>query len=412
MWHAAALSRAVARHGLQRLALQTKNAARVHAALPRTLRRFAIPSFQRSFASASSLPKDPADRPARSGDEESSAAVATATSTASGDDDQDKPLDTWTSFKRTARFAQVARKEIAYGLLFLPLALSSSLALPFFVGNIIDSVVGPLADVGSVPLDEFYGFTRLQVTVGGLLGISVFGAAASVGRSYFINLATEKIVQHLRIDLFKDILGKEVEFFDRNKTGDLMNRLSADTSLIGSALTESVSMAIRGAATMALGTGFLFYTSWELALVSTASLLPMLILSRLYGQFIKRRTKEQLEVYGLASSVAEEVVGNIRNTLIFNRQDYATRRYSEQVDAAFEIGKDVAFRRGMFMGSTNFVLSVSILAALGYGSMMVANNTLSPGQLTTFLLYSVNVAGASFQLTVRTWLLVACSRRP
>ena len=180
-----------------------------------------------------------------------------------------------------------------------------------------------------------------------------------------------------------------------------MNRLSADTSIISSALTESVSIAIRAAATLTLGTGFLFYTSWELALVSTACLAPMLFLSKVYGGYIKRLTKEQLEVYGLASSVAEEVLANIRNTVSFNREDFSRERYGKQVDAAFGIGRDVALRRGLFMGSTNFVLSMSILAALGYGSMMVANGTLSAGQLTTFLLYSVNVAGASFQMTVR-----------
>jgi ABC-type bacteriocin/lantibiotic exporter with double-glycine peptidase domain len=312
-----------------------------------------------------------------------------------------KKPSTWASFKRTTRFASVAQREIVYGLLFLPAALSSTLALPFFVGNIIDSVVGPLAEVSSIPVEGLGGLTRLQATVSALLGISVFGALASTARSYYINLAAEIIVRHLRTDLFADVLRKEVEFFDRNKTGDLMNRLSADATLIGSVLTESVSMALRSVGTLTLGTAFLFYTSWELALVSTASLVPMLLLSRVYGDFIKRRTKEQLQVFGAASSVAEEFISNVRSTLIFNRQAHAAQRYAEQVDAAFAIGRDVAFRRGLFMGSTNFVVSMSILAALGYGSMMVAKGALSPGQLTSFLLYSVTVAGASFQVTVR-----------
>jgi hypothetical protein len=313
-----------------------------------------------------------------------------------------KETANWASAKRAARFATVAKREIVLGLMFLPVALSSTLALPFFVGNILDNVVGPLATVGNLPVAAYGGLTQLQATVAALLGISVVGAGASVGRSYFINLALEKIGQHLRRDLFGSYLDKEVEFFDRNKTGDLMNRLSADTAIIGTAVTESVSIAIRGVATLTLGTGFLFYTSWELALVSTATLLPIMLLSRVYGSFIKQRTKRQLEVLGQGSAAAEEAVSNIRNTFIFNRQDFALGKYARQIDAAFEVGREIAYRRGLFMGATNLVLSLSILSAVGYGSMMVANGTLSPGQLTSFLLYSINVGGASFQLTVRS----------
>ena len=98
------------------------------------------------------------------------------------------------SFKRTARFGSIAQKEIGIGLLFLPLALSSNLALPFFVGNIIDLVVGPVSSLGEQSGDlaeEFFGgLTELQAMVGGLVGISIFGAGASVFRSYYINLGS------------------------------------------------------------------------------------------------------------------------------------------------------------------------------------------------------------------------------
>ena len=109
------------------------------------------------------------------------------------------------SFKRTARFGSIARKEIGIGLLFLPLALSSNLALPFFVGNIIDLVVGPVTSLGEqsgdLAEDFFGGLTQLQTMVGGLVGISIFGAGASVFRSYYINLgsvATLIIFSHQR----------------------------------------------------------------------------------------------------------------------------------------------------------------------------------------------------------------------
>ena len=107
-------------------------------------------------------------------------------------------------------------------------------------------------------------------------------------RSYFINLSSEIIVKHMRRDLFGSMVCKNVAFFDKSKTGDLTNRLAADTTVIANTLTETVSMALRGAGSMVMGTAFMVYSSWELALVAGLTLFPLVGVTRVYGAYVGR----------------------------------------------------------------------------------------------------------------------------
>ena len=260
------------------------------------------------------------------------------------------------------------------------------MALPYYVGSTIDQML------------QSSGGIRPEV-VATLVGISIVGGVATFGRSYYINLSSEVIVKSLRKRIFAETVRKDALFFDRQKTGDLINRISTDTTVISNTLTESVSLALRGIATMSIGSGFLFYTCKELAMVSTGSLLPLIVLARFYGSIIKKETQRQLETFGESTSSAEEALSNAKFITLFNRQGFMIERYNDKIDAVYGIGKRVSLYRGFFMGSTNLMVSLSMLSVLGYGSTLVAADAISAGQMTTFLLYMVNVAGAAFSLT-------------
>lgn len=261
------------------------------------------------------------------------------------------------------------------------------MALPLFIGKIVDQALVVDADP-----------TMLQNTILSLLGISVVGAFASAGRSYFINISGEIVTKSLRDKLFQSVAGKTATFFDKAKSGDLLNRLSADTTLISSSLTESVSMALRGLGSVCIGTGFLFYTSWELACVACGTLLPFVLMTRIYGKYIKKLTKEQLEVFGQATSVAEQAFNTIRTIMLYQKQEVETRRYGDKTLATFEVGKRMTKVRAAFMGASNLSISLSILSIVGFGTNMVGSGAISPGDLTSFIMYSVNVGGSVYSL--------------
>jgi len=320
----------------------------------------------------------------------SASAVKQITSADNQDEQEKNAKFSFAGLKRLWPFVRPAQRELTFGILCLPPALASSMALPFFVGKVVDGLTaaGANADIHS-----------LQPTIAILLAASTVGSIATVGRSYYIHLSGEIVTRHIRTTLFGSAVNKQVSFFDANKTGDLMSRLSADTSIISSALTESTSMLLRGVGSFALGAGFLFYTSWELATVCCLTLVPFAVMSRVYGSWLRVQTKLQLERFGAATAAAEEAFSNIRTVVSFQREPFEAQRYGSAVQKTFEVGKTITTGRAVYMGTANMIINVAMISVLGYGATMVAHGTLTPGNLTSFLLYAVQLGGSLFQLS-------------
>lgn len=284
-------------------------------------------------------------------------------------------------------FAGAAKKELILGMCFLPPALATGMATPYFVGRIIDAIGDPANNPDI-----------LQNTVVLLLGISVGGAVATSLRNYYVHYAGELITRDMRAGLFAAILRKKMLFFDKSKSGDLINRLSADTSIVSASLTESLSVFVRSVGTIVLGTSFLFYTSWQLAVVSCVTLCPIIVITRVNGSYMKKRTAEKLEAFGRATASAQEAIANVRTVALFSKEGFERERFGTQLQTTFELGKSMAVAGACFMGLTNLTTSLSMLAVLGYGTHLVTNGHVTPGELTTFLLYALNVGGSVFGL--------------
>jgi len=96
----------------------------------------------------------------------------------------------------------------------------------------------------------------------------------------------------LRYDIFYFLINKDVEFFDETKTGDILSRISSDTSVIQDGLSTNISMAIRSIITIGMNIAILAYISWKLTLLTVASIIPVVILAAVNGAFQKKNTEE------------------------------------------------------------------------------------------------------------------------
>lgn len=299
----------------------------------------------------------------------------------------------FTTARRLRPFFHPAKREIGIGLVCLPFGLVSTIALPYVAGRFVDQLSNVVAHSGSM--------ADLTPTMGLVAGIAVVGTIGSGFRSYYFNLAGEKVSKHMRVTLFSQMLKKKTPFFDRHRTGDLMNRLAADTSIVSGAMTESISMAVRGLATLILGTAVLIYTSPMLAMTTVGVIVPFLVIFRFYGRFIKLYTNKQLRKYGDAASVAEEALGNIRTVGTFAREPFEAQRYSTEIQDAYIQGRKIAIRRGIFMGSVNMVIAASVMGILGMGAYdsLQPHPSITSGQYATFLMLSGHVGGALMSLS-------------
>ncbi|XP_068141127.1 ATP-binding cassette sub-family B member 10, mitochondrial isoform X2 [Drosophila tropicalis] len=188
------------------------------------------------------------------------------------------------------------------------------------------------------------------------------------------------------------MLLQEVGWFDTKGTGELVNRLSNDTNMVGISLSQNVSDGLRAVAMVGAGTGMMIYTSPQLALVSALVVPAMAGMAIVYGRYVRSITRQELDKYADIMKFAEERFGNIKTVKTFCREQHELAGFDDKLNEALQIGYKETRARSIFFGLTGFSGNFIIISVLYYGGTLVLNNALTIGDLTSFLLYAGYVA--------------------
>lgn len=225
-----------------------------------------------------------------------------------------------------------------------------------------------------------------------LLIILAVGGVATIIRGWLFTLVGERLVRNLRQTLFEKIVQQDVTFFDVNKTGELMNRLSSDTTVMQSCLSVNISMGLRSVAEVIVSIVLLFITSWELTCVMMAVVPAIVLIVVVYGRFTKKLTKQLQDALAYAADSGSESVSNARIMKSFGAEGLEHNKYARSVQRSYEKGAAKALAYGVFAGGIGFLAGVAILVVVYYGATLVIADKLSIGDLTAFILYTLYVA--------------------
>ncbi|KAK9823789.1 hypothetical protein WJX72_005523 [[Myrmecia] bisecta] len=293
-----------------------------------------------------------------------------------------KPATVW-------RLFGLAKEETCVLLLATVALFVGSLAtvaVPKLAGNLIDVCIN-----FSRQGDERDAKAKLDLMLYEILGILAVGGVANGIRAWLFNGAAERVMCRLRSRLFKSLIGQEIGFFDRIRTGELMNRLSEDTRLMKSAGTTSVSIAIRSAVVAIFGIVLMFMTSPLLSALTLCSLPIILVAFRTYSLLAKKYTREGLTASAEASTVAEECFGSIRTVRSFAKEQAACERYDKAINRTLSYGLKSARASGVFFGFNFTVATGAIVCVLWYGARQVVEGKLTAGELSSFVIYAMYV---------------------
>ncbi|KAK6519638.1 ATP-binding cassette permease mdl1 [Arthrobotrys megalospora] len=300
----------------------------------------------------------------------------------------------FSGFGEIWRLLKIARPEAKWlGVAFCFLLVSSaiSMSIPFSIGKILD--VATQTDSGTLfglPMNQFY------VALGGVLCI---GAIANYGRIILLRVVGERIVTRLRTQLYKRTYTQDAEFFDANRVGDLISRLSSDTIIVGKSITQNLSDGLRALVSGAAGLVMMLYTSATLTGIMSLMIPPIGIGAFFYGRTIRNISRKIQKSIGDATKVAEERLGNVRTSQAFAGEAQEVGRYNKQVRKIFKLGVKEALVSATFFSTTGFAGNVTILAILVFGSQQVKNGAISIGELTSFLMYTAYAGSSLFGLS-------------
>jgi ABC transporter fused permease/ATP-binding protein len=285
--------------------------------------------------------------------------------------------------KTIKKLLQLSREErhlLGWGLFFLAISSAALLVYPKFIKQIIDEAITQK------------DFQRLNIAA--LIALAVFVIQSITGacRYYFFTIAGEKTVKRLREKLFTQILGQNITFFDQQKTGELLGRLSSDTAVLQNALSVNISMFVRSLVQALGGLFMLFVTSTKLTIFILIIIPPLGFLAARFGKKVKGISKKAQDSLATSSGIAEESIGTVRTVKAFAQESFERERYHQRLEHSFLLSKEKISVVAKFTNLVSIVGFTAVVFIVWFGGKLVIEGEMSVGTLTSFLLYVITVA--------------------
>lgn len=277
--------------------------------------------------------------------------------------------------------------RIAAALAALTVASAATLVVPMAIRRIVD-----------------FGFSRAGEAVINsyflaMLAVVIVLAVASGARYYFVMTLGERIVADLRAEVFAHLCRLDAMFYDTSRTGELVSRLTADTTQMKSAFGSSASLALRNIFMFAGAIGLMVYTSPKLS-AYVLILIPAIVLPLVFsGRAVKARSRAAQDTLADASAYAAESLGAVRTMQSYNAQTATASRYAGAVEGSYEAARRALSSRGLLTAIIISLVFSSVLGVLWLGAQDVLLGRMTGGSLSQFVLYAVLGASSLGQLS-------------
>ncbi|ROV91482.1 hypothetical protein VSDG_07173 [Cytospora chrysosperma] len=293
----------------------------------------------------------------------------------------------WAEIVRLIKIAKPEIRWLGISCIFLLISSAVTMSIPFSVGRILD--------IATAKKDEptVLGLTLTQFFLG-FAAFMTLGAVSNFGRVVLLRIVGERVVARLRTQLYRRTYVQDAEFFDANRVGDLISRLSSDTVVVGKSITQNISDGLRALVSGATGFCAMAWLSPQLTSVILLMFPPIAIGAFFYGRTIRNISRQIQKNLGTLTKIAEERLGNIKTSQAFAGEIQEIGRYNKQVRKIFALGRRESIIAATFYGSTGWAGNMTILALLVVGGNLVKSDAMSLGDLTSFMMYTV-FAGSS-----------------
>ncbi len=279
------------------------------------------------------------------------------------------------------------RGMLIAALIALIIAAAATLAVPLGVRRMID--LGFSSENGGF-IDKYFG---MMIMVGLVLAVS------SSARFYLVTWLGERIVADLRTDVFTHLTRLSPSFYEKTRSGEVMSRLTADTTQIKSTIGAGASVALRNTVLFFGALVMMFVTSIKLSFLVFLAI-PLIILPLFaYGRYVRKLSRKAQDTLAEASAYAAENLSAVRTLQAFTNEKHVVTRFGDEVERSFAAARERTGARAGLTAIAIFLIFASIVGILWYGAGEVLSGTMTGGRLGQFVLYTVFAASALGQLS-------------
>ncbi|RMG79925.1 MAG: ATP-binding cassette domain-containing protein, partial [Bacteroidetes bacterium] len=302
--------------------------------------------------------------------------------------DNDQPLpkitrENWREALRIFDFVRPYRWALVFGMILLFLSSMVFMLFPALAGEMVDIAQGngkwnlDLGDIGLV-----------------LVGILFVQGFVSYTRVLLFAKVSEKGIADVRRSLYEKLISLPVVFYEKNRVGELVSRLTADVEKLYNAFSITLAEFARQVIILVAGIVFLAIMTPRLALTMLATFPVIVVLAMFFGRYIRRLSKERQEKLADSNIILSETTQTITAVKAFTNEWFEYRRYSSAIDATVKVALKYARGRALF---TVFIISIlfgALFFIIWQGAYLVQQGVMTAGDLISFVVYTGIIGGA------------------
>lgn len=298
-------------------------------------------------------------------------------------------------------FLKPFKWQFSFAFVILLLSGVVTLLFPAFIGKLIDIVLGkvlPLPPILADFIDSIFGKSERSLTsgmiIGGLFTVIII---QSVTRYFLFTMLvriSEKTLATIRTQLFERIISLPMKFFSERRVGELASRLSSDLTMIQDTFSTTFLEFVRQIITLIGGVAFIASKSLELTGMILLCLPVVVGIVFLFSKKIRKYSTKTQDALAEAATVVEETLQAIASVKSFVNEQYEKHRYDSAIQKGVSIAIQGAKIRSAFVSFIIFTIFSSISGVIWYGGNLVKSGSMSIGDLTSFMMYVMFVAGS------------------
>ncbi|XP_066871539.1 ABC-type oligopeptide transporter ABCB9 isoform X2 [Kogia breviceps] len=274
---------------------------------------------------------------------------------------EDRPAPEQASGATLQKLLSYTKPDIAFlvaASFFLIMAALGETFLPYYTGRAIDGIV-------------------IQKSMEQFSTAVIVMCVLAIGR---LNI-------RLRNRLFRSLVSQETSFFDENRTGDLISRLTSDTTMVSDLVSQNINIFLRNTVKVTGVVVFMFSLSWQLSLVTFMGFPIIMMVSDIYGKYYKRLSKEVQNALARASSTAEETISAMKTVRSFANEEEEAEVYSRKLQQVYKLNRKEAAAYMYYVWGSGLTLLVVQVSILYYGGHLVISGQMTSGNLISFIIY-------------------------
>ena len=341
------------------------------------------------------------------------------------------PRSSLAVLRRLAPFLAPYRARLALAFLFLVIAAGSTLVVPLAFRQLIDhgfsaTVTAPLvlsseAQAQAIPAPPPLSPSALAAAGAqasnalnraatshvnlyflGLFAVALVLAMSTAARFYMVSWLGERVVADIRTAVYTRMLDQSPEFYETTRSGEVLSRLTTDTTLIQTVVGTSMSMGLRNVFLFAGGMAMLAFTSLKLFAITIGLLALVIVPIVVMGRRVRKLSRASQDRIADSSALAGEILNAMSTVQAFTQEAAEATRFRSSVENSFAAAVRRTTTRAWLTTLVITLVFGAIVFVLWLGANAVMSGTMSPGLLASFVLYAVITAGAIGGLT-ETW---------